>query len=345
VAELADAQDLGSCAFNGVGVQLPPLAQVLRIQPVIFPDIILGVDNALIDELNDKFSIQACLTFKKAPGGLIFAEVQNDSAVVDIFLHGAQVTAYVPGGQEPVLFLSGLSHYESNKAIRGGVPISWPWFADHPSDASKPAHGFARITGWTVKKSEILSGGETRITLGLTDSESTRKLLDYSFDLNLDISIGSALNLVLTMKNTDSASFSITSAFHSYFNISSIEDITIGGLENTGYIDKVDGFKLKKQNGPLRIYGETDRIYQHTGKECIIADPGFNRNVRIRKSGSRSTVVWNPWKEKARSMNDLGDADYLGFVCVEVANAGDDIIHIPPGGEHSLGLNVTIDEL
>lgn len=328
-----------------MGVQLPPLAPVLRIQLVIFPDIIQVVDNALIEELNNKFSIPDCLTFKKAPVGLIYAEVQNDSAAADIFLHGAQVTAYVPGGQEPVLFLSGLSRYESNKAIRGGVPVSWPWFADHPSDASKPAHGFARITDWTVKKSEILSCGETRITLRLTDGESTRKLWDHSSDLNLDISIGSALNLVLTTKNTEDAPFSITSAFHSYFNISSIRDITISGLENTGYIDKVDGFKIKKQSGPLRISGETDRIYQNTDTECIIADPGFNRNVRIRKSGSRSTVVWNPWKEKARSMNDLGDADYHDFVCVEVANAGDDIIHIPPGGEHMLGLNVTIDEL
>jgi glucose-6-phosphate 1-epimerase len=302
------------------------------------------VDNALIDEISDRFSISGCLTFKKAPGGLIYAEVQNDSAAADIFLHGAQVTAYVPGGHEPVLFLSGLSRYEANKAIRGGVPVSWPWFADHPSDASKPAHGFARIMDWTVKKTGLLSGGETRITLGLTDSEATRKLWRYSFDLNLDISIGSALDLVLTIKNTDSTSFSITSAFHSYFNISSIKDITISGLENTGYIDKVDGFKLKKQNGSLRISGETDRIYQHTDKECIITDPGFNRNIRIRKSGSRSTVVWNPWEEKSRGMNDLGDADYLDFVCVEVANAGDDIIHVPPGDEHRLGLNVTVEE-
>ena len=198
-----------------MGVQLPPLAPVPRIQPVIFPDIIHGVDNAVIGELNDKFSIPDCLTFKKAPVGLIYAKVQNDSAAADIFLHGAQVTAYVPGGQEPVLFLSSLSHYESNMALRGGVPVSWPWFADHPSDASKPAHGFARITDWTVKKSEILSSGETRISLRLTVSESTRKLWDHSSDLNLDISIGSALNLVLTMKNTDDAPFSITSAFHS----------------------------------------------------------------------------------------------------------------------------------
>lgn len=254
------------------------------------------------------------------------------------------MTSYVPNGHEPVLFLSGLSRYEANKAIRGGVPVSWPWFADHPTDASKPAHGFARITDWTVRKTGILSDGETRITLGLADSETTRRLWNYSFELNLDISIGSALDLALTMKNTGGAPFSITSAFHSYFNISAISDITVHGLENTDYIDKVDGLKLKKQNGPIQISDETDRIYMHTDAECIIADPGFSRNIRIRKSGSISTVVWNPWEEKARSMSDLGDDDYLRFVCVETTNAGDDIIHIPPGGEHRLGLNVTVEK-
>lgn len=254
------------------------------------------------------------------------------------------MTDYVPAGSEPLLFLSALSRYEANKAIRGGVPVSWPWFADHPTDASKPAHGFARITEWTVKKTRLVSDGETRITLGLADSEATRELWDYSFELELNISIGSALDLVLTMKNTGDKPFSITSAFHGYYNISAIQDIGVSGLENADYIDKVDGFKVKKQNGPIRISDETDRIYLHTDTECIIVDPGFKRNIHIRKSGSSSTVVWNPWKEKARSMSDLGDDDYLRFVCVEAANAGDDIVHIPPGGEHRLGLNVVTVE-
>ena len=270
--------------------------------------------------------------------------MNNDSAAARVFLHGAQVTDYAPVGSEPILFLSAISRYEANKAIRGGVPVSWPWFADHPTDASKPAHGFARITEWTVKKTRPVSDGETSITLGLADSEATRELWDYSFELELDISIGSALDLVLTMKNTGDKPFSITSAFHGYYNISAIQDIAISGLEDAGYIDKVDGFKVKKQNGPIRISDETDRIYLHTDTECIIVDPGFNRNIRVRKSGSSSTVVWNPWKEKAESMSDLGDDDYLRFVCVEAANAGDDIVHIPPGGEHMLGLNVVTEK-
>ena len=303
------------------------------------------MDKTLIEELNERFVIPGCVTFKKAQGGFTYAEVENDSAAANIFLHGAQVTSYIPGGHKPVLFLSGLSRYEPNKAIRGGIPISWPWFADHPTDKTKPAHGFARITEWAVKKTELISGGETVVTLELADSEATRKLWDFSFDLDLEISIGTNLHLELTMKNTGGAPFSITSAFHSYFNVSSVKDITIVGLEDTDFIDKVDGFRIKTQHGPVRIFQETDRIYLDTERDCVIADPGFGRNIRIKKSGSRSTVVWNPWEEKALGMNDLGDEDYLGFVCVEVTNAGDDIIHILPGAEHRLGVNVTVEEL
>lgn len=301
------------------------------------------MDKADIGELNDRFSISDSITFKKGPNGLIYAEVQNDSATANVFLHGAQITSYVPAGHEPVFFLSGLSRYEANKALRGGIPVSWPWFADHPSDASKPAHGFARITDWMIRGTELVSGGETGITLGLTDSETTRKLWDYSFDLELNISIGSALHLGLTMKNKGNTAFSITSAFHSYFKISAIKDITVRGLENTDFIDKVDGFKVKTQHGPLRISGETDRIYLDTNKGCIITDPGFKREMHINKSGSSSTVVWNPWEEKARNMNDLGERDYRDFVCVEVANAGNDLITIAPGGEHRLELHVTVE--
>jgi len=295
--------------------------------------------------LNERFSIPGVLAFRKSPGGLVYAAVQNDYAAANVFLHGAQVTSYIPEGQEPVLFLSELSRYEGGRAIRGGIPLSWPWFADHPSDSSKPAHGFARTTELTVKKTGLLAGGGEGITLGLTDNEATRGLWDYSFSLELDISIGSALDLALTMRNTDDERFSITSAFHSYYHVSSIGDISIMGLEDSDYIDKVDGFKVKTQDEPVRISEETDRIYLHTEKGCILSDPGYGRKIRIRKSGSGSTVVWNPWRDKARSMADLGDDDYRGFVCVEVANAGEDIIRIPPGGEHRLGLTVMVEEM
>ena len=254
----------------------------------------------------------------------------------------AQITSFVPKGFKPLIFLSPKSLYQSGKAIRGGVPISWPWFADHPTDATKPAHGFARTCVWEVRGTRQISANKTQITLGFGDNEKTRALWDYSFDLEIAICIGKELNAELVMTNTGNYEFTITSAFHSYYHVGDINDVKIHGLNNTSYIDKVDNFTTKIQKGPITIWDETDRIYIDSNSDCIIEDRNLAREIRISKYGSNSTVVWNPWSEKARQMNDLGDEDYTGFVCVETANAGDDLITISPNKNHKLSMNVSV---
>ena len=295
-----------------------------------------------IDYLNSKFSLARYLSFRDGPNGLIYAHINNDSGSAEIYLHGAHVISFVPHGREPVIFLSDKSRYEPGKAIRGGIPISWPWFADHPSDSTKPAHGFARTMLWEVRDTQHISTDETEITLALNESEETHKLWDYSFNLELRICVGAELNVILTMANCGDESFAVTSAFHSYYNVRNIDDVTIYGLEDTEYIDKVDNFKTKQQTGPLIITGETDRIYVNTETECIIEDLDLNRKIRISKSGSGSTVVWNPWGKKAHNMSDLPDDGYRNFVCVETTNAGMDIITLAPGEQHKLCLEIAV---
>ena len=299
--------------------------------------------NLSIDNLNKNFGSEH-ITFKEGPNGFIYAEINNHSASAKVFIHGAHVTSYIPKGQEPVIFLSSESLFEPGKAIRGGIPISWPWFADHPSDKTKPAHGFARTSEWEVRGSQKLSADETQITLGLRDNERTRELWDYSFDLEVSIHVGDELSHMLTTTNTDVKDFVITQAFHSYYHVGDINEVSIMGLEDTDYIDKVDNFKTKKQDGAVTITDETDRIYLNTTNDCVINDRRSGRNIRISKRGSNSTVVWNPWREKARAMKDLGDDDYTNFVCVETTNAGADLIAISPGEKHTLGLNISSED-
>ena len=213
-----------------------------------------------IDYLNGKFSLGRYLSFRDGPNGLIYAHINNDSGSAEIYLHGAHVISFVPHGREYVIFLSDKSRYEPEKAIRGGIPISWPWFADHPSDRTKPAHGFARTMLWEVSDTQHISTDETEITLVLNESEETHKLWDYSFNLELKICVEAELNAILTVANCGDESFAVTSAFHSYYNVRNIDDVKIYGLEDTEYIGKVDNFKRKQQTGPLIITGETDRI-------------------------------------------------------------------------------------
>ncbi|MGB2692009.1 MAG: D-hexose-6-phosphate mutarotase [Thermodesulfobacteriota bacterium] len=296
-----------------------------------------------IKSLNQQYGLDGNLIFKEGSGGLTFAEINNEAASAQIFLRGAHITSFIPHGQEPAFFLSPLSQYETGKAIRGGIPISWPWFADHPTDSSKPAHGFARTSLWEVRGTKIISEAETRIVFGLVDNESTRKMWNYAFDLEFTVSIGKELKSRLTMTNSDNQDFTITSAFHSYYNVGNANDVTIYGLEDANYIDKVDKFAKKIQEGPIRITSETDRIYLDTTSDCLIEDPVLKRKIRVRKTGSKSTVIWNPWIEKSHQMKDLGGQDYTKFVCVETTNAGEDVITISPGKQHKLKMRVAVE--
>lgn len=296
-----------------------------------------------VDKLNKEFAINSQLEFKQGKGGLTYAEIKNEGASAQIYLHGAHITSFIPSGQEEVIYLSPNSRYEPGAAIRGGIPISWPWFADHPTDKSKPAHGFARTSTWHVRETKKISDSETEIRLGLTSGNDTLKLFEHRFYLEAIFHIGPQLDIALRTINIDVTDFTISSAFHSYYRVSDAPAISVKGLEETSYVDKVDDFKTKKQDGPVQISGETDRIYVDTEAECVIEDPGLGRAIHVRKTGSTSTVVWNPWEKKSEEMKDLGGDEYRSFVCVETANAGEDTITIAPQEKHVLRMHVRVE--
>lgn len=296
----------------------------------------------IIDDLNKRFGFPDQIIFKGGPGGLTVAEINNQDAAATVFLHGAHVTSFKPKGQQEVIFLSGNSRFEPGIAIRGGIPISWPWFADDPTDKSNPAHGFARTSNWEVRGTEV-DGGASRVRLGLSDNQYTRSLWPRAFDLEFIMTVGKELHLDLIAKNTGGKDFTISQAFHSYYRVSEINKIYVQGLEGCKYIDKVDSFKEKYQEGRVEIVEETDRIYIDTANDCVVHDRGFKRRIRIEKEGSNSTVIWNPWVAKAHQMKDLGDLDYKRFVCVETTNAGEDLITVAPGSGNTLSALIRVE--
>jgi glucose-6-phosphate 1-epimerase len=157
-----------------------------------------------------------------------------------------------------------------------------------------------------------------------------------ALEVTLAVSIGAQLRVTLTTRNTGAVSISLSQALHTYFNISDIGAVRVTGLEGCEYIDKVDGGKRKLQQGAVSIGGEVDRIYLQTDADSVIDDPGLQRRIRIKHEGSRSTVVWNPWIEKAAKLGDLGPDGYRHMLCVENVNAADDARQLAPGAEHTL---------
>jgi glucose-6-phosphate 1-epimerase len=283
------------------------------------------------------------LTFTALPGGLTAAVIAADHATARVALQGGQVLAFQPRGQRPVLFVSRHSHYAEGRAIRGGIPVCWPWFGPHPADPTRPAHGFARTALWSVRASEMIPAGTTRLRLGLTDSDATRRLWPHRFELELTVTVGPVLDVALRIRNPGPAAFTCTGALHSYLRVSDIGRVTVGGLEGGAYLDTVAGHARAEQAGPVTIAGETDRIYLDTTADCLVADAGWGRVIRLAKRGSRTTVVWNPWTARARQLPDLGDEEYRQMLCVETANAAGDQVTVPAGGEHELATTLGIE--
>jgi len=234
--------------------------------------------------------------------------------------------------------MSKCSDFEVGLPIRGGIPICWPWFGAHPTDPDKPSHGFARRQLWDVLGTAVADDGATSLRLALADCDDFRTMWPQPFTLELTVTVGTSLRVALTMQNNGTAPVTHTCALHSYFNVANVADVRVRGLAGCAFIDTVEPkpWKRHKQDGPVTFAKETDHVYVDTSVDCLIDDPGLQRTIRVAKQGSRSTVVWNPWITKSARMEDFGDDEYPGMLCVETTNAADDAVTLAPGAAHEI---------
>ena len=241
--------------------------------------------------------------------------------------------------QEPVLWVSKLAQYAPGKAIRGGVPICWPWFGAHPSDSRLPGHGFARVVQWEVDSTNIAASGIVEVELTLAESDVAAKLRPSewpaSVALSARIRIGERLEVTLITKNNSDRELRLTEGLHTYFHVSDIEYMRVLGLDDCEYVDLTDGNQRRQQSGPIVFEGELGRIFVNCDKTSVIEDRKLGRAIHVAGSGSQSIAVWNPWLETASKMSDLGSEGWRSMVCVETANALENAILIQPGQRHT----------
>jgi len=283
---------------------------------------------ATSQQLTDRFSIPG-LTFEEGSGGLTKAVILTPVASGELYLHGAHVTGWHPAGHAPVLWMSRASNFAADKSIRGGVPICFPWFGPHPSDASKPAHGYARIHEWTLVEAGISDDGGIALTL---EADIQPFVVQYR------VQIGRVLTMSLTTHLSVAAGtvHRFEDALHTYLAVGDVHRISIAGLEQCGFIDKLDQAPEKAATGvPVEFTGETDRVYHQDNGSCVLIDRLKGRQVTVSKWGSKSTVVWNPWIDKSIRMADFGDHEWPEMVCIETANTGSASVVLQPGQTHT----------
>jgi glucose-6-phosphate 1-epimerase len=279
--------------------------------------------------LNQTFGLPGQLRFTETGDGQAVAEIANTHAEATLHLQGAQLTGWTPRGQAPVIWLSPKAVFAPGKAIRGGVPVCWPWFGDR---AGGPAHGYARTSPWEVAASAQAEDGATCLVLRLPAQPA---LWPHETPVEIRLSVGATLEIELATRNLGAEAVVLSQALHTYFQVADVRRIALEGLDGRDYFDKLDG-QRKRQAGAVVFDGEVDRVYRDEGGDCVIDDPGLGRRIRIAKQGSASTVVWNPWTDKGRQLGDLGEDGHLGMVCVETANAGEDAVTLAPGAAHRL---------
>lgn len=295
-------------------------------------------------DLDRQFAIDSTVRVFDAAASYPIIEVTNAHSTASIALHGGQVLAFQPRGQDPVLWLSKDAIYREGKSVRGGIPVCWPWFGVHP-DPALPAHGFVRNRFWQLTSTAQLDDGGTEVVLFTEDDEQSHALWPYSFQLQLRVRIGTTLSLALTMINTSTERVQITTALHSYFDVADIGKTTVAGLDSVEYIDTLQNHRRIRQHGLIRFDAELDRIYQQTQGIERVQDALRQRTIRLQKQRSESTVVWNPWIDKSARMTDFEKEGHRRMLCVETAKVGADLISLEAGESYTFGVDMSLETL
>jgi glucose-6-phosphate 1-epimerase len=301
-----------------------------------------------ITELAEHFSLPGVLSFHETPSGLIYAEVATPQAKATVYLQGAHLTHWQLSGKgaaaQPVIFVSRKSELAPGKAIRGGVPIIFPWFGSRHDGKTGPSHGFARIQDWNLAFA-ALAGDDLHLTFTLGPTELSRSLGYDHFKLVYQLTIGRSLTMQLTVANDEGTPLSFEEALHTYYSVVDIHEVAVTGLDGTTYIDKTDGFKEKVQHGDVTITSPTDRVYLNTAATCVLHDAPGKRRITVEKTNSNTTVVWNPWESGAQKLPDMDPSEWHEFIAVETANAAANTVVLPPGGTHTMKAHVTVEDI
>ena len=260
--------------------------------------------------------------------GLPMLVVDNPLGRSVIALQGAHVMAFQPAGGHEMLWISPKTLLQDGVPIRGGIPLCLPWFGPGPD--GKTMHGFARVKAWTVAAAERLASGATRLVLELTGDAATNALWPHAFFFRLEIEVGTTLKMAIEVQNGGTDAAPLAFAFHTYFAVPDVAKVAIGGLAGATYIDKMDNFARKVQQGEPTISAVTDRIYLDVGPQQTLTSSAGRFTI---ESDARCAVLWNAWTND-KNIPDLGEGNHAGYVCVERGDVADHAVTLAPGAPY-----------
>jgi len=295
-------------------------------------------------ELDSRFGIPSRAQIVAHESGSSKIRVTTAKCTGEMHLYGAQVTSWKPAGAQEVIFLSSKAVFTEGKAIRGGIPICFPWFRAKADDAHAPAHGFVRTRIWTLESIDQ-NAGAIIVTMSTQSDADTKRWWPHDFRAVLRATFGSDLKLEFTVANTGAAPFRFEEALHTYHTVGDIHKARVRGLDGVTYLDNTNSNRENKQSGEVAIGAPTDSAYMNTQKAFDLIDPALNRRIHIAKQNSNTTVIWNPWIEAARAMSDFGDDEWQQMLCAEAANIMANAVDLAPAKSHTLTATISVAPL
>jgi len=297
-----------------------------------------------VKELHRRFGIPDIARVCEGDGGLARVYITSPLTQGEMYVHGAHVTSWRPTGNEEVLFLSTKSQWQEGRAIRGGIPICFPWFRAKADDPHAPAHGFVRTRSWQLESIVQTSAGVT-VSMFIESDEQTRQWWPAEFRLVHRATFGSELKLELVCTNTGKTPLRFEEALHTYNQVADVGTVRLQGLDGTRYLDNTDSNRQKTQLGDVTIASQTDNAFINTQNAVDLLDPKMRRRIRLHKANSSTTVVWNPWQEGASRLRDLGEGEWKQFLCVEASNIIGAAVTLAPGQEHIMSAALSVARL
>jgi glucose-6-phosphate 1-epimerase len=299
---------------------------------------------ATLAALNAQHAIPGIAHITEPFPNLPAVRITTSSCVATMHLHGAHITAWRPAGSEEVIFVSSKARYVDGQAIRGGIPICFPWFRGKPDDPQAPAHGFVRTKSWSLENLET-RGQDVTVTMSTSSDDATKKWWPHEFRADLRVTFGRDLKLEFVVENAGTNECRYEEALHTYYLVGDIASARVAGLGGASYLDNTDGNREKKQAGEVRLTEATDSAYVNNENALEVVDPVLARRIHIRKENSRTTVIWNPWKEAAEKMSDMGTDEWKKMLCAEGANVLGNAIKLKAGEKHTTTVTMTVEKI
>jgi len=228
---------------------------------------------------------------------------------------GAQVLSWVPPDGKERLFLSDKAVFDGSVAIRGGIPVCFPQFAEL---GELPKHGFVRTREWSVSTQR--SGDDfALVTLEITDDDATQALWPHAFHAELAMMVeADRIDMELCITNIGGTPLSFTGALHTYLRVEQVEEAVLEGLAGLEYCDSLaDVGNALETRAELTVDREVDRVYFNVKRPQLLHSG--KQHLAMQNQGFPDVVVWNPFVDRCAELKDMPANGWRHMLCVEAA--------------------------